>query len=117
MKPPEPQWYSLGYNDTDAFYLHGLERARVEEPVLHQLILGIKTATSIATNLGWPRTHVMNYLRDYKQRGMVYDEEGRRSIVWNLISGVDDDYDEIKAWALRQKSPGGLFNAEDRNEG
>lgn len=93
----------------DADVLEQLDLLRVRQPIIHQLIMGRKTAASMATILGWPKDHITWQLREYKKEGLVYDREGIRSIEW-LIYGDSQGYLDLKDWVLEQRRRGGLFN-------
>lgn len=112
----EPNWYhDRDLTTEQADYLDGLESLRVEQPIVWALINGLQTSRSIAKRINWPHDWVVLGLRKYKKEGLVYDLEGRRSVIWQLAEDETEHYD-YKRWVAVQGMPGGLFNPHETNE-
>lgn len=109
-------WFvAEGVSEEDAHMLTGLDLLRTQEPVLWALILGLRTSETIAKHIGWPHHWVLGTLRQYKERGLVSDHEGRSSVVWEWES-YSCELSELRTWAYAQKTPGGIFRPKDRND-
>lgn len=109
-----PNWHAdrdLSTEDADA--LEQLEELRCYDPIIWAITSGIMTSRSIAKLIHWPHDWVMIELKRLKKEGIVWDSEGRRSILWQLTDGGDQ---HLRGWVARQKLTGGIFNPLDRNE-
>ena len=108
------------YHDPDltteqADYLSGLEELRIEQPIIWALLCGIQTSRSIARHIAWPHEDVLLKLRELKREGLVYDTEGRRSILWQFHPNESEHLD-YQRWYRAQSKPGGLFNPAERRD-
>jgi len=86
--------------------LHDL---RNDEPIVWSLINGVQTSRSIAKRINWPHDWVLITLRELKKLGLVYDLEGKASIIWQLMD-TQEELLQLKDWVARQWVTGGLFN-------
>lgn len=93
----------------DAEALAELDDLRTNDPIVWALINGVQTSRSIAKRINWPHDWVLITLREFKRDSIVYDIEGKASVIWQLN---DDDYLRLKDWVARQWVTGGLFNPE-----
>jgi hypothetical protein len=110
-----PDWYYVeNITDDQAHHLVLLQDLRTDDPVIWALIQGLHTSESIAKLINWPHTYTLNRLRALKNEGLVWDSEGRASVIWALEP--NDDHDELQRWVTAQKQPGGLFRRIDRND-
>lgn len=108
------------YHDPDltteqADYLDGLDELRIENPVIWALLCGMQTSRSIAKLICWPHDDVLLRLREYKKEGLVYDEEGKASMLWHFHPDETEHLD-YKRWVHTQRQPGGLFNPVERRD-
>lgn len=99
--------------DEQATALAELDDLRINLPVVWSLINGVQTSRSIAKRINWPHDWVMITLRELKRDGIVYDLEGKASVIWQLN---DEEYLNLKDWVARQWITGGLFNPAQSNE-
>lgn len=101
----------------EADKLNELDKLRRRTPIIWALVHGLQTSRSIAGWVCWPHYYVIWQLRKYKEEGLVYDNEGRRHVVWRFDTRSSDP--EVKHWlALRkwiqaQQRDGGLFNPHE----
>lgn len=108
------------YHDPDltteqADYLDGLEQLRIEQPIVWSLINGLQTSRSIAKRINWPHDWVLFKLRELKKEGLVYDEEGKASMLWHFHP-EETEYLDYQRWVSTQWLPGGLFNPVEKRD-
>lgn len=109
-------WYvAEGVSKEDAVWLTHLDVLRSDEPVLWALLMGLKTSESIAKHICWPHHWVLGTLRRYKEEGLVWDHEGRASVIWDWES-YSDELSELRHWIMHQRQPGGIFRQINRND-
>jgi hypothetical protein len=105
-------WYvAEGVSTEDAAHLTELEAIRRDDPVYWALVQGLHTSESIAKLILWPHHWVLGTLRRMKEDGLVWESEGKASIIWDLT-----ETDALQVWVARQKQPAGLFRRTDRND-
>lgn len=111
-----PDWYhDRDLTTEEADYLAGLDEIRANQPLVWALVCGLQTVPTIAKTICWPQDWVLLKLRELKKDDIVFDSEGKRSVLWQFMPH-ECEYLEYKAWVLRQKLKGGLFDSR-RNEG
>lgn len=103
------------YGHENAHDLQALDDLRVDDPILHCLVTGLRTSQSISQRMGWPHQEVLLILRQLKTDNRVYDTEGIKSIEWHL-SEYEDENLALQTWFRAQQQPGGLFGQIDRND-
>jgi len=103
------------YGHENAHDLQALDDLRVEDPILHCLVTGTRTAQRIAARMTWPHAEVLLMLREYKKQNRVYDIEGQRSVEWHLTE-CEDELLQLQSWVRAQVQPGGLFGRINRND-
>lgn len=101
--------WDLNITVSDADRLNTLDKLRITDPVLHTMIMGATTVTSMARTILYPETFVLWQLRKYKQDGIVEDRDGIRSVQWYFNSIPDASYVNLKDWVRGQRLKGGLF--------
>lgn len=103
--PPDDRW--------QIDYLDELEDLRINDPVLWLIVTGHKTSEWIAKKLGWPHDTVLTHLRQYKERGYLYDYEAAKGIHWALCVGI---FEDLLTWYRSKTGAGGWCNRTDRND-
>lgn len=106
--------YTDNITPIQAHHLVLLDDLREVHPVTWALLLGYKTSESIARHICWPHTTTLDALRQLKSQGLVWDSEGRRSVIWNF--DPDKDLAELQLWVIAQRRPGGLFRQQNAQE-
>lgn len=108
-----PLWHDdLDYTLPDANNLHLLDLLRVEQPILHIMVMGTRTVANMSVRIGWPIPHILWQLREYKKEGIVFDREGLKSVEWFFHFSPDtNSYLDMKDWVTLQRRPGGLFSS------
>jgi hypothetical protein len=102
------------YHDRDltteqADYLYGLEDLRRDNPIVWALIQGLHTSQSIAKLINWPHDWTLIKLRELKSEGLVWDSEGKASVLWHFHPDEEEHLD-YQRWVAAQRQPGGIFN-------
>lgn len=109
-------WYSIyGINDDQAYHLTELDNLRTSSPIIWALVQGKHTSLAISQLICYPHDYTLGRLREYKREGMVWDHEGRKSILWN----IHEDYlDKIflRDWVQAQRRAGGLFYRNEESQ-
>jgi hypothetical protein len=117
MEVSPPNWADdVDYSAYDAIMLEDLEGLRLTRPILHTMVMGIKTVPSMARRIGWPHDHIIWQLREYKGEGLVADREGRRAVEWYITIGAPEDLWDLAEWCRRQRQAGGLFMPKDSRQ-
>lgn len=111
-----PDWHYVdGINPEQAHHLILLDEYRESQPVAWALIKGLHTSESISKLIGWPHEWVLGKLRLLKNEGLVWDSEGRASVIWNMTGDARDWWD-MKTWYDAQLRPGGLFRRNENSQ-
>jgi hypothetical protein len=96
--------------------LEKLDIIRIEQPIIHILIMGTRTVVNMAVRIGWPTQHILWQLREYKKQGLVFDREGIKSVEWYFtMNPAARDFLEMKDWVTLNRRPGGLFSSQSSN--
>jgi methionine synthase II (cobalamin-independent) len=99
---------------TQAHHLVLLEDLREAEPITWALLKGLKTSETIAAHICWPHHTTLDKLRELKSQGLVWDTEGRSSVIWNF--NPTKELYQLQLWIIAQRRPGGIFREKSEQE-